>query len=169
MGVDDLPAKPGLTAVELFQAAADGEVKALWIACTNPVQSMPDGATVRRALERAEFVVAGGLRHHRHLRRRRPAAAGDHPGENNGTVTDSERRISRIARRCRLSASARRLGIGSTSRAASRPACGRAARACSPTRRRERLERRPRDDGGRDLDITGLDWAAIQAAPAQWP
>ena len=41
----------------MFQAAADGEIKALWIACTNPAQSMPDQATVRRALQRAEFVV----------------------------------------------------------------------------------------------------------------
>ena len=56
-GVADVPATPGKTAVEMFQAAADGEIKALWIACTNPAQSMPDQATVRRALERAEFVV----------------------------------------------------------------------------------------------------------------
>ncbi len=52
-----VPEKPGKTAVEMFQAAADGEIRALWIACTNPAQSMPDQATVRRALERAEFVV----------------------------------------------------------------------------------------------------------------
>ncbi|MDP2019485.1 MAG: molybdopterin-dependent oxidoreductase, partial [Hydrogenophaga sp.] len=52
-GVADVPSKPGKTAVEMFQAAADGEIKALWIACTNPAQSMPDQATVRRALERA--------------------------------------------------------------------------------------------------------------------
>jgi assimilatory nitrate reductase catalytic subunit len=45
-----VPDKPGKTAVEMFQAAADGEIKALWIACTNPAQSMPDQATVRRAL-----------------------------------------------------------------------------------------------------------------------
>ncbi len=56
-GVASVPARPGKTAVEMFQAAADGEIKALWIACTNPAQSMPDQATVRRALERAEFVV----------------------------------------------------------------------------------------------------------------
>ena len=48
---------PGKTAVEMFEAVADGEIKVLWIACTNPAQSMPDQATVRRALERAEFVV----------------------------------------------------------------------------------------------------------------
>ena len=34
----------------MFEAAADGEIKALWIACTNPAQSMPDQAMVRRAL-----------------------------------------------------------------------------------------------------------------------
>ena len=56
-GIADVPAKPGKTAVEMFQAAADGEIKALWIACTNPAQSMPDQAMVRRALERCEFVV----------------------------------------------------------------------------------------------------------------
>ena len=56
-GVPDVPAQPGLTAVELFEAAADGQIKALWIACTNPAQSMPDQKTVRRALERAEFVI----------------------------------------------------------------------------------------------------------------
>jgi assimilatory nitrate reductase catalytic subunit len=52
-----VPEKPGKSAVEMFQAAADGEIKALWIACTNPAQSMPDQATVRRALERAELVI----------------------------------------------------------------------------------------------------------------
>ena len=58
-GVPEVPAKPGKTAVEMFQAAADGEIRALWIACTNPAQSMPDQATVRRALQRCEFVEIG--------------------------------------------------------------------------------------------------------------
>lgn len=56
-GVADVPARPGLTAVEMFQAAADGQIKALWIACTNPAQSLPDQKTVRRALERADLVI----------------------------------------------------------------------------------------------------------------
>ncbi|MFI4927922.1 MAG: molybdopterin-dependent oxidoreductase, partial [Burkholderiales bacterium] len=51
-GVPSVPEQPGKTAVEMFQAAADGEIRALWIACTNPAQSMPDQATVRRALQR---------------------------------------------------------------------------------------------------------------------
>jgi anaerobic selenocysteine-containing dehydrogenase len=56
-GMLAIPDKPGLTAVELFDAVRDGRVKAVWIACTNPAQSMPDLANVRAALEAAELVV----------------------------------------------------------------------------------------------------------------
>ena len=96
-GVDSVPATPGKPAVEMFQAAADGEIKALWIACTNPAQSMPDQAMVRRALERAEFVVVQEAF--------ATTATCDHAdlllpattwGEKDGTVTNSERRISRV-------------------------------------------------------------------------
>jgi assimilatory nitrate reductase catalytic subunit len=75
VGRADVPEKPGKTAVEMFQAAADGEIKALWIACTNPAQSLPDQATVRRALQRAEFVVVQEAFATSHLRLRRPAPA----------------------------------------------------------------------------------------------
>jgi assimilatory nitrate reductase catalytic subunit len=96
-GVPGVPAKPGLTAVELFEAAADGAVKALWIACTNPAQSMPDQRTVRRALQRAEFVVVQEAF-------ATPATCDFADlllpattwGEKEGTVTNSERRISRV-------------------------------------------------------------------------
>jgi assimilatory nitrate reductase catalytic subunit len=96
-GVPSVPEKPGKTAVEMFQAAADGEIKALWIACTNPAQSMPDQATVRRALERAELVVVQEAF--------ATTASCDYAdlllpattwGEKTGTVTNSERRISRV-------------------------------------------------------------------------
>ncbi len=96
-GVADVPSKPGKTAVEMFQAAADGEIKALWIACTNPAQSMPDQATVRRALERAELVIVQEAFattetcHYADLLL--PATTW---GEKEGTVTNSERRISRV-------------------------------------------------------------------------
>ena len=96
-GVDAVPDKPGKTAVEMFQAAADGEIKALWIACTNPAQSMPDQATVRRALERAEFVVVQEA-----FATTATCAYADILlpattwGEKEGTVTNSERRISRV-------------------------------------------------------------------------
>ncbi len=92
-----VPDKPGKTAVEMFQAAADGEIKALWIACTNPAQSMPDQATVRRALAAREFVVVQEAFS--------TTATCDFAdlllpattwGEKNGTVTNSERRICRV-------------------------------------------------------------------------
>src|SRR6185369_12619888 len=76
---------------------ADGEIKALWIACTNPAQSMPDQSTVRRALERAEFVLVQEAF--------ATTATCDYAdlllpattwGEKTGTVTNSERRISRV-------------------------------------------------------------------------
>ena len=96
-GVDSVPDKPGKTAVEMFQAVADGEIKALWIACTNPAQSMPDQTVVRRALERAELVVvqeafttAATCSYADILL---PATTW---GEKMGTVTNSERRISRV-------------------------------------------------------------------------
>ncbi len=92
-----LSERPGKTAVEMFQAAADGEIKALWIACTNPAQSMPDQNTVRRALQRAEFVVLQEA-----FATTATAAFADLLlpattwGEKDGTVTNSERRISRV-------------------------------------------------------------------------
>ena len=96
-GVSDVPSTPGKTAVEMFQAAADGEIKALWIACTNPAQSMPDQATVRRALERAEMVVLQeaylNTETARYADLLLPATTW---GEKEGTVTNSERRITRV-------------------------------------------------------------------------
>ena len=96
-GVQGVPSRPGKTAVEMFQAAANGEIKALWIACTNPAQSMPDQATVRRALERCELVIVQEAFattetcHYADLLL--PATTW---GEKEGTVTNSERRISRV-------------------------------------------------------------------------
>ncbi len=96
-GVADVPSTPGKTAVEMFQAAADGEIKALWIACTNPAQSMPDQATVRRALERCEIVVLqeafANTETARYADLLLPATTW---GEKEGTVTNSERRITRV-------------------------------------------------------------------------
>jgi ferredoxin-nitrate reductase len=91
--------RPGLSAVDLFQAAADGKVKALWIVATNPLVSMPDTAVVRAALERAELVVVQDAHHptetsslaHVVL----PAAAWP---EKEGAMTNSERRVGLVRR-----------------------------------------------------------------------
>jgi assimilatory nitrate reductase catalytic subunit len=89
-------ARPGLKAVDLFRAVAGGRVKALWIMATNPVDSMPEADAVAAALAACPFVVVsdvvGATDTARHADVLLPAAAW---GEKDGTVTNSERRISR--------------------------------------------------------------------------
>ncbi|WP_411908795.1 molybdopterin-dependent oxidoreductase [Mesorhizobium sp. ESP7-2] len=88
--------KPGLKAVEMFKAVADGRIKALWIMATNPVDSMPDAGAVEAAIKACPFVVVSDVLAEtdtvRHAHVRLPATAW---GEKDGTVTNSERRISR--------------------------------------------------------------------------
>jgi assimilatory nitrate reductase catalytic subunit len=88
--------KPGLKAVDLFRAVGEGRIKALWVMATNPAVSMPDAGNVRAALARCPFVVVSDVIAEtdtsRHAHVRLPAAAW---GEKDGTVTNSERRISR--------------------------------------------------------------------------
>jgi assimilatory nitrate reductase catalytic subunit len=202
-GVPSVPERPGKTAIEMFQAAADGEIKALWIACTNPAQSMPDQATVRRALERAELVIVQEAF-------ATPATC-DYAdlllpattwGEKTGTVTNSERRISRVRPAVAAPGEARhdwsiavefaqRLelllppplgegwGGGRTVTTAytppSRPS-PRGGRSLFPYSRTEPAagveaiwNEHRESTRGRDLDITGMSYAMLEAAPQQWP
>ena len=91
-----LPSKPGLKAVDLFRAVADGRIKALWIMATNPAVSMPEADFVSDALAGCPFVVVSDVVAEtdttRHAHVLLPSAAW---GEKDGTVTNSERRISR--------------------------------------------------------------------------
>ena len=95
-GSPRLADKPGLKAVDLFHAVAAGKIKALWIMATNPVDSLPDADAVHNALTRCDFVVVSDVVRHTdttaHANVLLPAAAW---GEKDGTVTNSERRISR--------------------------------------------------------------------------
>ncbi|OWK18588.1 hypothetical protein AJ88_07070 [Mesorhizobium amorphae CCBAU 01583] len=88
--------QPGLKAVDMFKAVADGRIKALWIMATNPVDSMPDADAVEAAIKACPFVVVSDVLAStdtvRHAHVRLPATAW---GEKDGTVTNSERRISR--------------------------------------------------------------------------
>ncbi|XUY26459.1 molybdopterin-dependent oxidoreductase [Agrobacterium sp. rho-8.1] len=88
--------KPGLKAVDLFKAVADGRIKALWIMATNPVVSMPDASAVEAALKICPFVVVSDIMQDtdttRHAHVLLPSLGW---GEKDGTVTNSERRISR--------------------------------------------------------------------------
>ncbi|MEM6391751.1 MAG: nitrate reductase [Planctomycetota bacterium] len=86
--------EPGMTAVPMFNAAAAGDVKAMWIVCTNPVASMPDKHRVVAGLEKAEFVIAQDCMLDTETTRYAdvllPAAQW---GEKSGTMTNSERLV----------------------------------------------------------------------------
>jgi assimilatory nitrate reductase catalytic subunit len=88
--------QPGLKAVDLFRAVRNGDVKALWVMATNPAVSLPNAAKVREALDNCEFLVVSDVIEEtdtsRYAHVRLPAAAW---GEKDGTVTNSERLISR--------------------------------------------------------------------------
>ncbi|MEY2654680.1 MAG: hypothetical protein RLZZ524_1708, partial [Pseudomonadota bacterium] len=177
-GVPDVPARPGKAAVQMFEAAADGQIKALWIACTNPAQSLPDQAVVRRALQRCDFVVLQDAYRHTattpYADLVLPASSW---GEKDGSVTNSERRISRV--RAAIAAPgearhdwtiardvARRLEARLPSRRV--PELSGRSMFDFPTPESVWLEHREMTRG-RDLDITGLDWSMLERAPAQWP
>ncbi|MEO7391397.1 MAG: molybdopterin-dependent oxidoreductase [Ramlibacter sp.] len=177
-GVPSVPEKPGKTAVEMFEAAAEGEIKALWIACTNPAQSMPDQSTVRRALERAEFVVVQEAFS--------TTATCDYAdlllpattwGEKTGTVTNSERRVSRVRPAVPPPAGTRHdwaIAVDFAHR------LERSLRPGEPTlfpysltqetAGAEAIWNEHRESTrGRDLDITGMSYALLDQSPLQWP
>ena len=87
--------RPGLKAVELFEAMLDGRVKALWVLGTNPAASMPRAARVREALAACPFVVVSDCWPTDTTRFADVVLPAAGWGEKDGTVTNSERRISR--------------------------------------------------------------------------
>jgi assimilatory nitrate reductase catalytic subunit len=91
----NLARQPGLKAVDLFDAMLDGRIKAVWIAATNPAASMPRADRVRQALEACPFVVASDCWPTDTTRFASVVLPAATWGEKDGTVTNSERRISR--------------------------------------------------------------------------
>ncbi len=88
--------KPGLKAIDMFEAIHDGRIKAVWIMATNPAVSLPNSTRVREALVKCPLVIVSDCMTETdtmalaHVKL--PALAW---GEKDGTVTNSERRISR--------------------------------------------------------------------------
>ena len=164
--------KPGLRAVDLFAAMAAGRIKAVWIMGTNPVVSMPDADKVKAALKACPFVVVSDMT------ARTDSADVAHVllpaspwGEKNGTVTNSERRISRQRPFLATAGAskpdwwiitqvARRMGFGAGFAYES------AGEIFAEHARLSGFE----NNGGRDFDISGLlgqDYDRIE--PTQWP
>ncbi|ACY54283.1 assimilatory nitrate reductase large subunit [Vibrio antiquarius] len=92
----EIATKPGLKAVELFEAVERGEIKVLWIMATNPVVSLPDNQMVKRALEACPVVIVSDITAESDVAKYAdvllPAVGW---GEKQGMVTNSERRMSR--------------------------------------------------------------------------
>jgi len=87
----------GHKAVQMFEAIARGEIKALWVIGTNPAVSLPDADVVREAMKKLELFIVS-----ENVMSNDTVAVGPHVllpaqawGEKSGTVTNSERRISR--------------------------------------------------------------------------
>jgi assimilatory nitrate reductase catalytic subunit len=166
----------GLKAVQMFEAIARGEIKALWVIGTNPAVSLPDADVARAALKKLElFVVSENVRSNDTVKSGAhvllPAQAW---GEKSGTVTNSERRISR--QRAFLAPAgeakpdwwivgevAKRLGFGAAFDFSSVADVFREHAALSAFE----------NHGGRDFDIGALkslsDAAFDAMTPVQWP
>ncbi|MHB8914916.1 MAG: nitrate reductase [Thiobacillus sp.] len=171
-GVNEVPATPGKTAVEMFEALRSGQIKAIWVACTNPAQSLPDQTLVREALAAAQFVVLqeafADTETAPYADLLLPAATW---GEREGTMTNSERRISHLRAAVAppgeaqpdfqtVIAFAHRLG----------KKLNRDGEKLFPYTCAEQVFNEHRESTrGRDLDITGLSYAMLDTAPMQWP
>ncbi|MCC5967989.1 MAG: molybdopterin-dependent oxidoreductase, partial [Natronohydrobacter sp.] len=90
-----MPQAPGLKAVEMFDAVAKGQIKALWIIHTNPAVSMPDADAVAAAIMGCDFVVVSDITQTDTTRLADVLLPATAWGEKSGTVTNSDRMISR--------------------------------------------------------------------------
>jgi assimilatory nitrate reductase catalytic subunit len=166
----------GLKAVQMFEAIGRGEIKALWVMGTNPAVSLPDADCARAALKKLELFVIS-----ENVLSNDTVDAGAHVllpaqawGEKSGTVTNSERRISR--QRAFLASPgearpdwwivtevARRLGFGAAF----------SFRSAADIFREHASLSAFENNGSRDFDIGALQSISDEAfdalAPVHWP
>ena len=94
LSAGSLVAEPGYDAVRMFDAMAEGEIKAIWIIGSNPAASMPNLPRIRTALEAAELVIVQDAYYPTETTRYAhivlPAAVNF---EQDGTFCNSERRV----------------------------------------------------------------------------
>ena len=159
--------RPGLTAIEMVEALESGAIKVLWIACTNPLVSLPNADRVRAAIAKADLVIVQDA-----YRTTETTEVADillpaaQWSEREGTLTNSERRISLLEQVvaapgqslpdwqiiCRVATA---LGYGEAF-----------AYRCAEEIFAEYREL----TRGRDLDITGVDYALLRRERGvQWP
>lgn len=171
-GIESVPETPGKTAIEMFDAVKSGEIKAIWIACTNPAHSMPDLNNVLAALNHAELVVVQDAYNNtdtcQYADVLLPASTW---GEKQGTVTNSERRITRVNSAIAPPAEARHdwaIMVDFAQRLEKKLTKN---RRLFPFNTTEDIFNEHRESTrGRDLDITGLSYTLLnENGPQQWP
>jgi assimilatory nitrate reductase catalytic subunit len=174
-GIDSVPELPGKTAVDMFNGVRDGSIKAIWIACTNPAQSMPDLNSVHDALHQAELIVVQDAFHDTDTTAFAdvllPATTW---GEKEGSVTNSERRITHVKAAISAPGEARhdwQIMVDFAQRLGRRLDNGKAASTLFPYTQAEDIFNEHRETTrGRDLDIMGLSYALLdELGPQQWP
>ena len=172
-GVEQLPSNPGLSAIELFDAVHAGRIKALWIACSNPAQSLPNQTLIHQALANCPFVVVqeafANTETCAFADLLLPAASW---GEKEGTLSNSERRISHVRRAVPPPAEARpdwaiTSDFAQRLEARLRPGQASLFAFASP---QEVFEEYKYLTEQRDLDLCGISYALLDAqGPQQWP
>lgn len=171
-GVESVPATPGKAAVEMFDAVKNGSIKAIWIACTNPAHSMPDLNNVIAALNNAELVVVQDAFSQTDTNAYAdvlfPASTW---GEKEGSVTNSERCITRVNPAVPPPAEARHdwaIMVNFAQRLEKR--LGTKSRLFSYNNTEQIFNEHRETTRGRDLDITGLSYTLLnEQGPQQWP
>ncbi|MFT5782087.1 MAG: assimilatory nitrate reductase catalytic subunit [Pseudomonas sp.] len=172
-GAEQLPANAGLSAIELFDAVGDGRIKALWIACTNPAQSLPDQNKIHQALALCPFVVLqeafATTETAQFADLLLPASSW---GEKEGTLTNSERRISHVQVAVPAPGQARAdwsitVDFAQRLERLMRPTLPSLFAFSSPKAVFDEYKGLTAD---RDLDISSLSYAILdQLGPQQWP
>ncbi len=92
----EVPAEPGLTVTEMFGAALEGRLKAMYIVGENPLLSDPDADHVRAALEKLEFLVVQDIFLSETAALAHVVLPAASFAEKDGTFTNTERRVQRV-------------------------------------------------------------------------
>jgi assimilatory nitrate reductase catalytic subunit len=171
--IPSLPESRGKTAMEMIDALESGEIKAVWITCTNPAHSWPDLPRVHAALAKAEFVVVQeSFATSETLAFADVVLPATTWGEKSGTVTNSERRITRVRAALPPLGESKHdwqifCAVGTALEKQLHPS---RASVMAFDSTQALWEEHRMMTAGRDLDITGLSYATLDAqGPQQWP
>ena len=163
--VEELSPRPGLSAVEMFQALRKGDVKAVWICGTNPAVSLPDLNLVDAALKKAELVVVQDAYYNETAEYAHVLLPAAQWPEKEGTMTNSERRVT-LLRAITKPPGEARPDLEIFTMFAHRMGCSRYLGFMNPEEAFEEFKEITR---GRDLDMTGMSYSNLRGHGRQWP